>query len=199
MPGGQGAVAGLHKGRCSSKVQQLHRTAPTPYDRRSPIDLRQRPLSTVLLLDGKERVKQSRARQTELGQWHPWRMPSKMLPDRSWRTSRTHGTWSTDQQTLVAGLWWVCDTKSSWCSIEAICRLHPNLRVSALRCLYLVCPGRQLGSLPERLSTANHSAIRAERSGIQCDGSAVPAPQRLSKGLPLLTWKRLGYLRVSTG
>ena len=79
------------------------------------------------------------------------------------------------------------DPKSSWCSIEALCRFHPNLRVSALRCLHLVCLGRQLGSLPERLSTANHSAIRAERSGIQCDGSAAPAPQRLSKGLPLLT------------
>ena len=36
--------------RCSSKVQQPHRTKPTASDRHKPIDLRQRPTATFLPL-----------------------------------------------------------------------------------------------------------------------------------------------------
>ena len=44
---------------CSSKVQQPHRTTTTIYDRQRSSDLRQRPLSTALPLDGKEMIHRS--------------------------------------------------------------------------------------------------------------------------------------------
>jgi hypothetical protein len=39
---------------CSTKVQQPQRTEPTELDPHRPADLRQRPVTTFLPLDGKE-------------------------------------------------------------------------------------------------------------------------------------------------